>query len=182
MDRRRFLRWAGGGAVAAPGGTALARETRADVLLDPELNRARGDPETIERTVDHDAVGYRASTGEVVENGRTQSFEDWARLECGDVATDAVVGVVADRIGRDLESVGSGLRSLVFGFVLTVDHNVLRNRDGEVISEPNVPVDRLIEAAPRSLTVTVALDGGGEDREYTRTFPVGVGHSEVQYL
>lgn len=167
--------------MAAAGGTALARETRADLLLDSELTRARGDPEAIERTVDPDAVGYRASTGEVTENGRTQSFEDWARLECGDVATDAVVGVVADRLGRDLESVGSGLRGLAFGFVLTVDHNVLRDGDGEVVSRPNVSLNRLVEAAPRTLTVTVALDGV-DGRERTRQFPVGVGHSEVQYL
>ncbi len=146
--------------------------------MDSELTRARGDPETVERTVDPDAVGYRESTGEVVENGRTQPVEDWARLECGDLATDAVVGVVEERLGEDVAGVGSGLRGLLFGFVLTVDHVVTRNRDGEVISRPNVGLDQLKDAAPRTLTATVALDGTDGDWEYTRAFPVGVGHEE----
>lgn len=164
-----------GALVAAVGGTAVASATRADLDLDGELTRAAGDPHVIRRTVTRESVTYLPSSDEVRTDGRTVPFDRWARRECRTVGADRVVTVVEERLGRPVESVGSGVRHLVFGPVVTVDHVTTRDRDGEVRSEPDVPVDRLVSTAPRTLTVTVAL----ADRSYTTTLPVGVGQAEM---
>lgn len=178
MNRRQFLLAGGGVAGALAGGTAVGAATRADIVLTDEVARAEGAPATRRRTVSGDSVEYLEGTDEVRADGTTTPFERWARRECAEVAADSVVGIVQERLDEPVEGVGSGLRALVFGFVVTVDHTVTRNRDGEVVSEPNVALDRLTAVAPRSITVTVVLDG----HEFTRRLPVGVGHVEVSYL
>jgi len=177
VNRRTLLASAAGGLVAGAGGAALADATRADVVADRGLTRAEGDRAELERTAARESVAYVDSTDEVEEDGRTAPFEEWARREAAAVGADAVVGVVADRLDRSLEGVGSGVRSLVFGPVVTVDHTVTRNREDEVVNEPDVPLETLVEVAPRSLAVTVALEG----RSSTARVPVGVGHVEVSY-
>lgn len=175
MDRRTYLVSAGGTVLAVTGGTAVARETRADLLADGELTRGEGDAAATERTVAGDSVEYLEPTNEVEEDGHTAPFERWARQECREVGAREVISVVERRLDGSVEGVGSGVRHLIFGPVITVDHTVTRARDGSVASEPNVPLDRLIAVAPRTMTVRVTLDG----REYTTTLPVGVGHAEA---
>lgn len=177
MNRRSYLLAAGGGLATLVGGAAVADATRADLSADGELSWGQGSPATIERTVTDDAVELLAS-GKVRERSSTQSFERWARREAEAIGAHTVVSIVDDRLDADLEGVGSGVRYLLFGPVVTVDHTVTKNRDGEVVSEPNVPVERVREVAPRTLSVTVTLEG----RSFTRRLPVGVGHGEVQYL
>lgn len=175
MNRRKALASAGGTLLAVVGGTAVADATRADVLADSELTRGKGDVVAIERTVTRDSVAYLESTDDVEEDGHTVPFETWARGECREVGAAEVLAVVERRLGKSVEGVGSGVRYLLFGPVVTVDHTVTRDREGSVESEPNVPLDRLIAVAPRTVTVTVALEG----RRYTAGTPVGVGHAEV---
>lgn len=159
----------------ATGGTAVAAHTRSDLTATGELTRGQGKPAVVERTITRDAVTYLAETEEVEENGHTLGFRKWARLESEEIGADTVVSVVDRRVETDVTGVGSGVRYLLFGPVITVDHSVLRDRDGEVLSEPNVSLETVVSTAPRSLTVSVRLDG----RAFTRTLPVGVGHSEV---
>jgi len=173
--RRKYLVSAGGALVTLTGGTAVVRETRADILADGELTRGRGEPAKVERAIVRDSVEYLEPTDEVRENGHTDPFGEWARRECGEVGAEAVVSVVERRIDGPVEGVGSGVQYLLFGPVVTVDHTVTQERDGSVASEPNIPLDRLVSVAPPTMTVTVALDG----REYTAELPVGVGHAEV---
>lgn len=175
MNRRKLLVSGTGALVAVAGGTAVANATRADISADGELTRGAGDAVAIAETVTRDSVEYLESSNDVVENGHTAPFEEWARRECEEIAADEVVPVVDDRIEASVEGVGSGVRYLLFGPVITVDHTVTRDRDGSVASEPNVPFERLISVAPRTVTVTVTLDGRG----FTTAVPVGVGHAEV---
>jgi hypothetical protein len=177
MNRRTYLTAAGGGFAALVGGVAVADATRADLFADAELAWGQGAPATIERTVTRDTVEL-LSSGAVRERGHTEPFDAWARRECEAIAAHTVVSIVDDRLEPDLEGVGSGIRYLLFGPVVTVDHTVTRDRDGEVVSEPNVPVERVRAVAPRTLSVTVTLAG----RSFTRRLPVGVGHGEIQYL
>jgi hypothetical protein len=178
VNRRRYLLAAGGTLATLGGGAAVADATRADLTVDRELSRGQGPPATVERTVGRDGVEYVASSDTVRVDGRSEPFERWARRKCEGIGAHTVVAIVDDRLDANLEGVGSGVRSLLFGPVVTVDHTVTRNRDGEVVSEPNVPVDRVRVVAPRTLSVTVTLEG----RRLTRRLPVGVGHGEVQYL
>lgn len=175
MNRRRVLVAGGGTAAALAGGTAVASATRADLLASSELTRGKGEPMARERTITREAVAYLESTDAVEENGDTQPFERWARRECVEIGAGAVVSVVDGRLDEPVDGVGSGVRYLLFGPVITVDHTVTRDRDGGVVTEPDVTLDRLIAAAPRTMTVTVVLDG----RAFTAETPVGVGHVEV---
>ena len=126
---------------------------------------------TIERTITRGSVEYVGSTDEVRENGETEPFAQWARQECAEIGAGSIVSLVDDRVEEDLTGVGSGVRALDFGPVITVDHNVTRDRDGNVTSRPNVALERLVSVAPRTLTVTISLSR----QEVTRDFPVGVG-------
>lgn len=157
------------------GGTAAANATRADILADSELTRGEGEAATRERTIRGDSVEYVASTNEVRENDRPEPFERWARREGTEIGADTVLSIVENRLEKSVEGVGSGVRYLLFGPVVTVDHTVTRERDGATVSEPNVRLERLVSVAPRTMTVTVSL----EEREFTTEIPVGVGHSVV---
>ncbi|MBX0297617.1 hypothetical protein [Haloarcula nitratireducens] len=175
MNRRQFLIAGGGTVVALAGGTAVADATRADILADTELTRGEGEAITIAKTISRESVEYLESTNTVEENGHTQPFNKWARRECAGIGANEIVPVVDDRLETTVAGVGSGVRYLIFGPVITGDHTVTRNRDGSIGSEPNVTLEQLTSVAPRTITVTVTLAG----QQLTTEFPVGVGHSEV---
>lgn len=175
MNRRTVLIAAGGTVAAFAGGTAVANATRADILATSELTRGKGEAVPIANTITRESVTYVESTHQVREHGTTESFNEWARGESAAIAAREIVAVVDNRLDTSVDGVGSGVRYLLFGPVITVDHTVTRDRDGSIVSEPNVTLERLISVAPRSIRVTVTLDG----HAHTTAFPVGVGHSEV---
>ncbi|WP_318571233.1 hypothetical protein [Salinigranum marinum] len=175
MNRRTFLIAGGGTAVALGGGTAVASATRADVLANSELTRGKGEAETVEKTITRESVEYLESTTQVREDGHTESFSRWARRESATIGAREVILVVENRLNNSIEGVGSGVRSLIFGPVITVDHTVTHDRDSSIASEPNVTPEQLISVAPGTITVTVILD----EHTFTKEFPVGVGHSQL---
>lgn len=175
MNRRKYLILGGGAIVAVAGGTAVASATRTDILADTELTRGEGEAVTIEKTITRDSAEYLESTNDVRENGHTEPFRQWARRECESIGASEVLTVVENRLDKSVEGVGSGVRFLLFGPVISVDRTVTRDRDGSTVSEPNVTLERLVSVAPRSMTITVILDGHG----FTKKIPVGVGHGEV---
>lgn len=169
MNRRRYLAGIGGGLAALVGATAVADATRADIAADGTLHRPSGAPVETTKTVDADAVR---------EDGGTEPFGEWVRWTAFEHAAETVVPTVEDRLDEPDAGLGRGVRSLVFGLVVTVDYGITRNRDGEVVSEPTVPLDRVLSVAPRTVTVTVELDG----RSAVREVPVAVEETETQYL
>jgi len=177
MNRREYLLTAGGALTAIAGGTAAANATRADILADSELTRGKGDTVAKTTTVTRDSVNYLDSTGEVSDRGHVEPFDQWARRECVEFGASAVVGVIQSRLRRSIDGVGSGVRALLFGSVISVDHTVTRGRDGDVVNEPNVTLKQLISMAPRRMSITVSLEG----QTYTTDVPVGVGHTEVSF-
>lgn len=173
MDRRKFLVSAGAGGLAVAGGATLASVTRADIPFDG-LTRGRGSPATIRRTITNDDVTYHEVTNEVSTSGSRLPFDVWASRECNKIGARNVVQILEDRLDRELKGVGSGVRHLIFGPVITVDHNVTLDQNN-VVNEPNVSLDRLISVTPRTITTTIHLAGTA----YSNTTPVGVGHHEV---
>jgi hypothetical protein len=178
MQRRRYLTALGGSVATLVSGTVLAGETRADITLDGRLHRADGEPAATTRTVTDSAVEYRPESDRVRTDHGTEPFDAWAGRTAIEHAAERVLSVVDRRLDEELSGVGRGIRSLLFGLVVTVDHTVTRNRDGEVVSEPTVPMERLLATAPRTIRATVELDG----RSLERAVPVAVGHSQTQYL
>lgn len=178
MNRRKYLITAGGALTVLTGGTAAAKATRADIFADSELTRGKGEAMATEKTITRNSVEYLESTNKVREKGNTQPFKTWARRECDEIGSGAILTAVQDKFEKSVEGVGSGVRYLVFGPVITVDHTVTRGRDGSITSEPNVTLEQLISRAPETMTITVNLEG----QEYTKDFPVGVGHTEMSLV
>lgn len=174
MDRRRYLAAVGGGLATLAGATALADATRADVAAERNLHRPTGAP--MATTTVRDDATYLPERDAVRDGDGTRSFAEWLRWTAFEHAAETVVPVVEDRLGESDASLGRGIRSLVFGLVVTVDYGVTRNREGEIVSEPSVPLDRVLAVAPRTVTVTVDLDGRSAHREV----PVGVEETAAQ--
>lgn len=179
MKRRTLLAGAWAGAAALVGGAAAAEATRADVAFEQSMTRGKGDPASVERTVADDAVEYLPASDAVrYDHGGRDSFGQWAYYETAEVVAETVVPLVDDRLDVQLSGVGRGVRGLAFGLVVTVDHAVSRDREGRVLSEPNVSVADLVSVAPPTMRATVTLDG----RSHARDVPVAVEHVEYQRL
>ncbi|MFC7021404.1 MULTISPECIES: hypothetical protein [Haloarcula] len=176
MNRRRYLSGVGAALAALLGVAAVGDATRADVAAERGLHRPRGAPVST-RAVRDDATFLTERDG-VRDGDGTHPFAAWLRRTAFEHATETVVPVVEDRLGESDTGLGRGIRSLVFGSVVTVDYGVTRDRDGTVVAEPSVPLDRVLSVAPRTVTVTVELDG----RTARREVPVGVEETEAQYL
>lgn len=176
MKRRTLLAGAWAGVAALVGGAAAAEATRADVAVEP-MTCGEGDPASVERTVTDDSVEYLPASDAVrYDHGGRDSFGRWAYFETAELVAETVVPLVNDRLEVDVEGVGRGIRGLLFGSVVTVDHAVSRDREGRVLSEPNVSVADLVAVAPPTVTATVTLDG----RSHTRDVPVAVEHVEYR--
>lgn len=177
MNRRQYLVSAGGALTALVGGSSVAYASRADIVAS-DLTRAQGEPAKLEKTITRGSVEYLEATNDVVKKGHTIPFTTWAKRASEEIGATAVLQVVDYRVDTTEAGVGSGVRSLLFGAVITVNHSIIKARDGSIRSEPNVPLDRLISVTPRTLTVSVHLAGRG----YTQEIPVGVSHGTGQML
>lgn len=171
MNRRQYLISAGGVLGAIGGGLVVGKVTRADVFLDSDLTWGEGDAATIEKSITRESVEYLQSSDRVRENSYTQPFPEWATSECAEIGAKEVPSIVDSRIDKEVEGIGSGVKLPIFGPLITADHTISHNREGEVISEPNITLERLISVAPRTITVTLSL----KSEEHTKTVPVGVG-------
>lgn len=158
------------------GGTAAAKATRADVIIEPRMYRGDGDPIAIRETVKRDDVAYLDGTDAVRVGDRTEPFERWARREASRNAAESILPAIEDRFDGPVSGLGRGLAYPLFGAVVTVDHGVTRTRGGDIESEPNVSLDELVSVTPRTVTVTVSLEG----RAATRSLPGAVEHGDVQ--
>ncbi|WP_255149150.1 hypothetical protein [Halorarius halobius] len=183
MNRRTFLGALGGCGVTLAGGVAVGK---------PELvvgaPRGEGEPVSTRRAVADDAVEYLPEEDAVryptrvgadgPEAYETEPFERWARRRCASVGSEAVLPALDERFDTELEGIGKGVESEYLGLVISVMATTTRNREGEVVSEPNVAFDRLVARTPRTVRATVTLEG----REHTRSVPVFVEETTVSYL
>lgn len=183
MNRRRFLGALGVGAFGLF--EAVGNDVPALVGGHP---RARGDPISVEHIVEDPDLEYDPSSdsvryatvksGEEVVRSTTEPFETYANRRCASVGSEVVLPTVRERFDRDLEGLGKGVSGEVFRLVITVMHVTTHDRDGEVITEPNFAFEELVERAPRTVTVTLTLDG----RSHRRSVPVFAERSEMWNL
>ena len=94
------------------------------------------------------------------------------------MGSEAVLPAIADRVDGEPTGIGKGVRGVSFGLAITVSATTTRDRDGAVVSEPTLSVERLVGVTPATVSATIAFDG----REHTRHVPVFVEESEVSYL
>ncbi|MFD1587721.1 hypothetical protein ACFR9U_12065 [Halorientalis brevis] len=167
-------------------GTATARQ---------EPIRPDGDPVTIERTItdpdldylpDEHAVKYPAYYKRVGTPGdgpptrttiyETTPFEDWAVTECASAGAKKVGSVVRSAVDGD-PNLSVGITTRDDEMAISARQTTTKNREGEVVSEPTVPFDRVVAVTPRAVTATVHLD----DQSHTATIPVWADEMTMHY-
>lgn len=178
VSRRTVVGSLGSAALLALGGIGAFKQEW--IVGHP---RAAGDPTSIEQTITDDAVAYHDST-DTVEWPRgagtttSEPFEYWAHRKTAVVGSDVVLETIQDRIGTELSGVGKGASGELVGMVISVMIGTHYARDGSVISEPAISKSELIDVAPRTVRVTISLDG----REYSRAVPVFVEEADTYNL
>jgi len=202
-SRRQFLGATATGAVVATAGCLGSFETGDDgpttdespttsattsAALSPG-EQIQGEAESISTTETvtddqyeyveaNDTVRYPAtmSGGEVASYGYS-TFEEWTEVEGASAGSLAVL----DRLESRLESTASisagiGTPDVADGLAVTVSYETLKNREGEVIEEPDVPVRRVVAETPHSFEATVEFAGRSE----THSYPVFVWKTVLQ--
>ena len=111
-------------------------------------------------------------SGDEDVSAKTLPFGEWADIEARRAGSYAVGDALADRIDDDDVDL-SGLRGPSYAPLRTVvgtpddgssGHGVLveyvyTDEDGTTVAEPTIGFDRVVELAPREVTVDVELDG-----------------------
>jgi len=183
MNRRTFLAGLIGGGLAAASGFSTHRPA----LLEGS-QRAGGEPISVTRTITDDSVTYDPDRGTVryptlmdsdgpVEHA-SEPFALWANRRCASVGSDEILPTIEDRVDRELAGVGTGVRGTAFGLASTVSATTTLDRDGTVVSEPNVSVERLRTVTPATVYTAIRF----EEREHRRAVPVFVTESTATYL
>lgn len=172
--RRRTYLAAAGGLATLGGGTAAAKATRADVVVESGFHRGAGDSLSIRTTVRRDSVEYFHGTDEVRDGDLREPFERWARREASRVAAERILPAIQERSDVDVSVLGRGVAYLLFGAVVTVQNYPVRSIGDERTSGTVVPLDELVAVTPRRVSVTVTLEG----REASRTLPGAVEHGD----
>jgi hypothetical protein len=110
------------------------------------------------------------SGGEPAEFG-TWTVEEWGTIESAEIGLARAREVTADRLGTSEFASGVGTppaatpteaRAIFLEIVTELD------RDGKVLSTSPVSLSQLVDAGPRSVDVTLSLDG----ETFERTLPV----------
>jgi hypothetical protein len=159
--------------------------------------RGEADPVSVERTIE-DEPGYEEDNIEYFPENRTirfvsvrsggepagfdtWTFEEWGSIEAASVGSAYVQQVVADRL--NVEALGSAVSrppdpgTPPYDLVVTLSVDKVLNRQETVVAWPRVRFPDLVDATPRSVDVTLFLEG---DR-YTRTVPVYASYRVAQY-
>jgi hypothetical protein len=160
-----------------------------------EATRPNGAPVSTDRTIT-DEPGYNQDELEYFPENQTVryislrsggrpagydtwTFNEWGRIESAEIGARRASEVTASRLG--VEGLGGGMSSPPDeseGLVIIVRIKKVLDRDGKVVSWPVATFPDLLEAAPRSVDVTLTIEGD----TYTRTVPVYASYSVPQYV
>lgn len=176
-----------GGDGPTTDGTPTTDATTTPALSPGERTRGEAEPVSTTETITDDSYEYVESNDTVrypatMSGGEVSSygyapFEDWTETEGASGAATAVL----ERLGRRLDSTGGlsagfGTSDVTDGLAVTVSYETLKNRDGEVIEEPDVPVRRVVAGTPRRVEATVEFAG----ESGTHSYPVFVRNTVLQ--
>jgi len=158
--------------MAAAGGVALFKP---EVIVGSP--RGEGESISTERSTFEGTVEYQSESETVrwsssenpdgPEDYTTGPFEDWASWRAYSAAVDAATAAIRERIDGEVGPFMSSISDQYIGPVVMLRLATRRKRNGEV-EEPNISLNRLVDAAPRNVEATIRLSG----RSYTDTIPV----------
>jgi hypothetical protein len=188
-----------GGCLGSPPAGSPSSETGGGPTSSPTATpggpvRAEGEPISADRAITDepgytDDIEYFPANGTVryvayrpvrgPESFETWTFAQWGRLEAATVAAERAREVTQRRLGV------SGLRGGITtapdadetATVAIVSVEELRNRQGTVVETPAASLSALVEVAPRSVAVTLSLDGD----PFSREVPVFASFNRLRY-
>ena len=173
-DTSRVRRWARDADPKGP-----TRPDGAPVSVDQTVTDEPGYGDGIEYFPENRTVRYVATrSGGAPSSYDTWSFGTWGNIETATVGASRAGNVTAQRLGVD--SVGAGVSNLpddaeTDGVVISVTISKGLDRDGEVTGWPVATFPDLKEVAPRSVDVTLSIEGD----TFSRAVPVYVRYSIV---
>ena len=156
------------------------RPDGAPVSVDQSIADEPGYGDGIEYFPENRTVRYVATeSGGAPSSYDTWSFETWGNIETATVDASRAQNVTAQRLGVD--SVGGGVSNLpddaeTDGLVISVAVSKGLDRDGEVTGWPVATFSNLKEVAPRSVDVTLSIEGD----TFSRAMPVYVRYSIIR--
>lgn len=177
IGRRRVLRaLSASAALASAGCFAVEGTDRSDGSPDETVRRGEADAVArYETTIQDDDVDYVGNgTVEIVvaQSGgdpvrtETEPFEEWAERRCLTAAQAGVWRHVKDEIGDDYDLDTSNFRfghgaeagaprsnGVIVTYLVTLDH------DDNVVDQPSIPFDELVDVTPESATATIKFEG-----------------------
>lgn len=103
-------------------------------------------------------------------------FEEWAETECVSAGSRRVHEAMTDRLDGEAEGVSAGMGREDGEMVVRVAHETILDRDGDVVSEPSVPYERVEAVAPERVEATVTLAG----RSHSCTVSVTTREMEIR--
>lgn len=159
-------------------------------------DRAQGEPVSVERTIT-DEPGYQdgieyypsnrtirfvaaRSGGEPVKFG-SWTFEEWGRIETAEVGLERARQATAERLGTTQFGSGMGTPpddAPMEAMVIWLHLSVNKDREGNITGTPTVAYSSLIDAAPRSVDVTLTMEGD----TFSRSVPVFVSFTILQLV
>ena len=145
--------------------------------------------EEIEYVEENDTVRYVAAYGNPDETEgedgsaperepiyETIPFGEWAEVECASVGSDRVWDAMVERLDGETEGISVSITREDGEPAILVGHQTRLNRDGDVISEPNVSYKHVKRVAPESAEVVLTLDG----RTRSCVVPVTTREAEIR--
>lgn len=134
------------------------------------LERGAAEPVETSTSIRDDVTYYPDEEKVEIDDGVFRPADEWVRVECPYVAVSHVNELLDERL-PDLESITIGRnQSLLDEEILLVSRVVLFDRDGTVVTSPNITFDALQKATPRRVVATATLD----KFEHTCRFPIYV--------
>lgn len=147
----------------------------------------------VEKNFTSDRYEYLESQNEVrhphwrnyYQDGETKNYsipkvvpaEQWSEEACNDLARSKLADTVEQRVEKtsSMEGIVTGMSSYTDLFV---EHGVTLNREGEVVTRPEISYWKLVALTPGSISCTVHVDG----QTYSNMINVEVEKSRSQYI
>lgn len=100
----------------------------------------------------------------------SNTFKKWAQTECPSLVADYVRDVLKERLGTSLEGISVGVEKSNETWSATVSWIVLLNQEGDVIHEPTVGFEKVIQETPQAVRAVLIA----EQHRHECTIPVMV--------
>lgn len=141
------------------------------------LDQGTAEPVETNISIRDDVTYYPDEEKVEIDDGVFRPAAEWVRTECPYAAVSHVNELLDKRLS-DLESITIGRnQSLLDEDILLVSRIVLFDREGTIVTSPNITFDALQKATPRRVVATVTLDRF----KHTCRFPIYVRDRVEQY-